>query len=353
MPLAAPARKRPSKPSLRVIGAESSTQAVAGVLRSLRARVVCDPWSVLDEPSARDALAWVLVDLETGTSLRDALKTHVGGRTQNAPPIFAVVTEATKSSIIRGIYSAGAAGVFLWPHESLLLPRYLAEILAIRQVHGKARHADVAVSRVVRSRLRMVPGVDRKPRVSVHDGFVTLTGATSTLATKHRIEEVVASVAGVRGLDASRLTVLPPPVTDRALRTKVAGLLDAMPTVDRRTLAVSIDGGEVVLGGSVESKGALERLKQRIAQLSGVRAIESHVVPSRKQAQQDGHVAARLRSLVGDLFPEQSDVRLSYFGGVAVLQGTVDRLQAARAIAAFLDEHPAVNRTVNKITVDG
>ena len=63
--------------------------------------------------------------------------------------------------------------------------------------------------------------------------------------------------------------------------------------------------------------------------------------------------AARIVDRIASLLPEPSSVSVSFFGGVAVLAGTVDRLATKQKIESFIADDDAVERVVNKIEVEG
>lgn len=338
------------RPRLLAVGLDSETGAVATALGSLRVRVVRCSWDALDWQKEADATGYLLVGLAALAAVRAGLKARVPFETVT-PPVFVVAGDDAGERSVRELYRLGVAGVFLWPRESLLLPRYLAEMLALRQVRGKARRPDTALQRVVRTRLRMVRGASPVPRVRVWQGIVEVSGQVPTLAIRNRIEDAAAAVAGVVQLDVSGLCVVPLPVSNAELRKRAQRLLQAVDAIDPGTIAVNVDRGSVTLSGSVQSKAALRQLCGRIAQLEGVRSLDVHVVPSPRQAHRDHHLARRLNALTRDIFGDESDVHVAFFGGAAVLQGEVGSLEAKRSIAAFVDEHPAVDRIVNKLSV--
>jgi osmotically-inducible protein OsmY len=340
-----------ARTTLLLVGPPDETASVAPALASLRVRVQQQDYASFDADAEPPALGVVLIGLRSLAPARAVLRQLADAQRARAP-LYVVADDATGDRPLRELYQLGAAGVFLWPRESLLLPRYLAEMLAIRQVRGKPRRSDAALERVVRTRLRMVRGISRAPRVEVSDGVVQISGRVATLAARQRIEEASAAVAGVTQLDLSGLSVVPTtPTSDRELGMRLRRLLSASEGIDPDTLALSIDHGLVTLGGSVESKAALRQLQARVAQLEGVRAIEPHVVISSAQRQRDHDTARRLSAVIADIFPEASDARVTFFGGAAILQGRVPSLEMKRSLASFVDEHPAVRRVVNKLDV--
>ena len=78
------------------------------------------------------------------------------------------------------------------------------------------------------------------------------------------------------------------------------------------------------------------------ANIRGVRDVKLDVVTSKERKKLDRKAASRLVKIVEDVFPGEQ-VRLTFFGGVAVLTGKVRKLRARRAIEEFLAGDPWSN----------
>lgn len=116
------------------------------------------------------------------------------------------------------------------------------------------------------------------------------------------------------------------------------------------TLAVTVQRGYVTLAGSVTDRRELNRVVKLVSHVRGVRGVERLTVVSPSQKVQDHRVARRLRQTVAHL-TEEGAVTVAFFGGVAVLSGTVTRLSVKRALASLAEDDDAVQRLVNKIDV--
>ena len=94
----------------------------------------------------------------------------------------------------------------------------------------------------------------------------------------------------------------------------------------------------------------LDQAVEVLSHVNGVRGIEKLTVVSAKQKSQDRQVARRLQQLMEGQFPQQN-VKVSFFGSVAVLSGVVPALPFKRAAERAILQDPDVSRVVNKIEV--
>lgn len=338
------------RPQLIVVGASKRAEAVTKVVDSLRVRrrQVASP-EALEDPLRAAALGVVLVAASDRDVQRDVRTARV-----RAPevPLFVVLADDPPSRIVRRLYESGVAGVFEWPREKNLLPRFLAEMLSLRIVRGRAARADTALARAVRTHLKLLLRLPALPSVESRDGLIWLRGEVDSLAAKRDVERCVAAVPGVRGLDTDAIRVAPEPVPDAAIRRALRRLLRRSDAVDERTLSLSVDAGRVALTGTVQDRREMLHLADLATNLQGVRDVELRILVAERATRANRSAARRLAGLLEDVFPNE-ELRVAFFRGVAVLTGQVSKLEVKRSVGRFVAEDDAVERVVNKLEVGG
>jgi osmotically-inducible protein OsmY len=108
--------------------------------------------------------------------------------------------------------------------------------------------------------------------VSVRDGIVTLTGELPVLRAKDHAAEVAELVRGVRAV-VNRIRVKAAPVADSTLKTAASRAISALGTDVRLT----VDGGTVILEGSIPSLRDRVWIEETVKTILGVRAIDSRL----------------------------------------------------------------------------
>lgn len=337
-------------PRLILTGDDASFEETRNALRDLRVRIERRaPEDLPTEPSD-ETIAIVFAGRGPRGGWAPVLSAT---RERTLLPSFAVVPEGTPDRAVRRLYESGAAGVFTSPGDDARLGLHFAEVLSLRLARGPARGPDMALARTVRAHLRLLPGATLPgeiPRVEARRGHIRVWGSVDSLPAKQDVEACIAAVPGVAGIDSSGLTVVPLPVSDAEIRRAGRRLLRASPGIDERTLTFSVDRGRVVLKGTAESRRELRRFSNLVSRLQGVREVEVRVEVSPKRKEGDRRVAARLGGVIKDLF-SGSEIRVTFFGGIAVLTGRVSNLRTKRAVAGFVAEEDAVERIVNHLEV--
>lgn len=352
-----PSRVDPARDALRVrkpprlilIGDDDSVDATRRALHGLRVRIERRSAEEIQADPTGETIAFVL----SGPGPRGSWAPTLGSVRRTLPlPAFVVLPDDPPGRRVRELYEAGAAGVFTWPRADDRLGLYFAEALSLRLARGPARGPDTALARTVRAHLRLLPSdtLPEAPRIEVRRGHVRVWGNVESLSAKRDVEASIEAVPGVTGLDSSGLHVVPIPVSDTEIRRAGRRLLRASPGIDERTLTFSVDGGHVVLRGTASTRRELGRFSKLVSRLQGVRDVEVRAEVSTRKKASDRQVAARLGGVLDDLF-SGSDIRLTFFGGIAVLTGRVANLRTKRAAAAFVAEDDAVDRVVNQLEV--
>ena len=346
-----PQRSARNRPAVLLVGDRTLTNAVGRSLDAVQATPWWSPWdedvsALIDD----DTIAVVVVGPLGDVAVADAVATLQRSQAGADTALFAVLTHPLSNAETRRIYAAGATAVFDWPAERRVLPRLLVELLAVDLVRGPMRGADAALARTLRAHLKLSRPFGPALRVRVQDGVAVLAGQVDHLWQKLHVEERVVAVPGIRAVVVRDIHVAPSDRTDKAIRRNVRRFLrDASDVVDA-TLAITVRRGYVTLAGSVADRRELNRVVGLVSHVRGVRGVERLTVVSPSQKQQDHRAVRRLRRSVAHLMDDGS-VTVSFFGGVAVLSGTVARLSTKRALSRIVNDDNVVQRVVNKIDI--
>ena len=332
------------QPRVLVVGdLDVTTRAVERTLDQLDVQVV----HIASVQAARDALsrsalAVVLVHpLPEGDTI-DA----VAALAPRSTPVFIVVPETFGDTEARRLYETGAAAVFAWPNEALVLPAMLAD-LADALPH-RPSDADARLTRVVHA--RVAQRVDGDVDVQVVGGTARVTGRVPSFWAKQRLETILSHVPGITGVSTSKLRVVPEQRSDDEVLRAAQSLLSCLSGVDPKTVSVNVEDGILSIAGSVGSHEGLERLQSVLGNLEGVRDLHDHVVVSSAATRRAHDLATRLEEDLQGIWPG-SEVSVTVFGDIAVLTGHTKTLANKRAIAGFVADTDGIARVVNKLAV--
>ena len=295
-------------------------------------------------------VAVVLVLPVSDSEPRRALARVRDGGERGPLPAFVVVPHAYPGYGARRLYDEGAAAVFEWPGEALLLPRVVREILDLETEPGHPGEADRALTEAVEARLHVADGIGQSIHAEVRDGVVRVRGRVASLWQKHRVRNLLEHVPGVTAIVDRELEVQPPKRPDDDLQRHVQDLVACVPGIEPGTLSVSVHDGQVELAGNVGSRGKMQRLVEMISNVEGIRSVHNHAVVTHQGAKRSANLARALEGGVRALHPD-ADVHVSVFGSVAVLTGSVPVLALRSEIERQMRRRNEIDRVVNKITV--
>lgn len=338
-------------PELVVVGDAETRAHIVETMSSLA--VALYSAGSLEEAESRvgpSTLAVLLVLPISDSEPRRALARVRDAGERGTLPAFVVVPHAYPGYGARRLYDEGAAAVFEWPGEALLLPRVVREILDLETEPGHPGEADRALAEAVAARLHVANGIAESVRAEVRDGVVRVRGHVDSLWQKHRVRNLLEHVPGVTGIVDRELDVEPPRRPDDDLQQHVQELVACVPGIEPAAVSVSVHEGQVELAGNVASRGKMQRLVEMISNVEGIRSVHNHVVVNHQGAKRSANLARALEGGVRALHPD-SDVHVSVFGSVAVLTGTVPVLALRSEIERQMRRRNEIDRVVNKITV--
>lgn len=269
---------------------------------------------------------------------------------RSGPALFALVSRGTSADRIRELYRVGTTAVLEWPRERETFPPLLAELAAIEGVRGRATRPDLALQRSIEAHLSLDPGLKHGVRLTCRDGVVSLAGQTESLWNKIRLQEILSAVPGVRAVMVHNLWVPPTGHSDRDLSKSVRQLLQNTSAVDHTTLSFGVRNGYLTIAGTLRDRQELQRVRDMLVHMRGIRGIENLTTVSPSSKKQDHASAVRIRKALRTVFPSEQ-VNVAVFAGVAVLSGRVKMLSTKQKIQRRVELDRAVGRVINKVDV--
>ncbi|MCF7989592.1 MAG: BON domain-containing protein [Thiohalocapsa sp.] len=224
--------------------------------------------------------------------------------------------------------------------------------------------SDAGIKRSVEEALRADPAADAyEIDVAVQNNVVTLSGRVQSWAELDLVDTVARSVRGVIGVVNDIEVSTPDERLDNEIRDEIAQRLRWAVSVEDGLIDVAVDDGVVTLTGAV---GSLEekRAAESLALVSGVDAVDVTGLEVRWWAERamlrDGKYVdksdAEIRRALLDA--AALDPRVMAFelepevaGGWVTLRGTVDNLEAKRAVAGLASNTVGVTGVTNRVKV--
>jgi osmotically-inducible protein OsmY len=111
--------------------------------------------------------------------------------------------------------------------------------------------------------------------VKVHDGSITLTGEVDWAYQREAAKEIIYHLKGVGWVD-DQITIKPVEPVD--LKAKIESAFRRNALVDSNRIRVEIQGGEVILRGSVQSWTEKEEALRIVWAARGVSEIDDHIL---------------------------------------------------------------------------
>lgn len=119
-----------------------------------------------------------------------------------------------------------------------------------------------------------VPGADIK--LTVHDGWLTLTGEVGFWYQRQAAETTVRNILGVKGI-ANEITVKAP-VSTSDVKTRIEQAFRRHAQIDADRIRVQVTGGTVTLEGEVESWQERDQVETAVWAAPGVTSVQDRLV---------------------------------------------------------------------------
>jgi len=157
------------------------------------------------------------------------------------------------------------------------------------------RVTDRTISDAVEDEILLDPAVSHERiDVGTDEGIVTLTGSVDNLLAKERAARIAETVKGVRAV-VNRINVLPPLLkTDSEIKDDALYALNNDSATESFEIKLSVDDGEVILTGTVDSWPERTLAEKVVKGVSGVRGVRNELMVDYRDSRPDDQIKAEI-----------------------------------------------------------
>ena len=183
--------------------------------------------------------------------------------------------------------------------------------------------------------------------------FVTITGQVNTYYDKLKLFQIISKIKGVRDI-ADNVTVITPILPDKIIQANIVNEINMVSSIlEPNRITVSVDNGEVILGGKVSFYREKLMAETVASWEKGVKGISNNIkVLAPSKAVSDANLKIILRDILSDQFPVEKNVSFTVNKGVVDLNGTVDILYAKRRIQNEFSSIIGIKKVINNLHVE-
>jgi len=158
----------------------------------------------------------------------------------------------------------------IWP-----MIMVLAILFGMLQVpHGLAMSDDVIKQRIEEKAAETVRLNGTKVQVHVEKCFAVLSGTVRFYRQKMLFERIAWQIMGVAEVDNEIVVVPRVALSDAAIERKIREIVKTFPRFHGAGVSVTVDGGAVALRGTFSHPLDVQFLKNQVADIEGVIALE-------------------------------------------------------------------------------
>jgi osmotically-inducible protein OsmY len=191
-------------------------------------------------------------------------------------------------------------------------------------------------------------------QVEVRDGRVVLSGTVPTYSARRAATMACLKIEGVRYVQNEITVVSAPDMVpeDEEVRSAIHSHLEWNPEIDADYITVSVDSGQVVLKGTVDSYLSRILAENLAADIRGVTEVNNKLAVVTSDSYEDEAIAGDIRAALGrDVRVEENSVEVAVQDGVVTLSGTVENWSAYFVAQEIAENTAGVKEVVNQLVL--
>lgn len=207
------------------------------------------------------------------------------------------------------------------------------------------------LEKAVKDRLTWDERIDESQiEVTVSEGVATLKGCVSTYPEKVLAEieaQMVPEIKSVVNEIEVKFHEIP---SDQDVKEAMFCLLDANSEIDSNDVQVTINNGNVILDGTVDSYWKSDKIRRMASQISGVVSISNKIIIVPVEEISDEEITNLIiRSMQNSVHVNAHKVEVNVKDGIVTLSGTVSSMSEYDAINNIVKSTKGVIKIINNL----